>query len=77
MCKLKFIKRQINKPKICVLLSKAIISTYIDICAIKKALKICLALSTSQNQKLINMETKILSRAVNFKPLFRHFHHLN
>ena len=33
-------KRQINKPKICVLLSKVIISTYTDICAIKNPLLI-------------------------------------
>ena len=36
-----------------------------------------LALFTSQNQKLINMENKILLSPVNFKLLLRHSHHLN
>ena len=83
ICKLKFIKRQINKPKICVLSSKVITKyLYRHLCNKKffysfLGLKICLTLCTSQNQKLINMETKISSSAINFKPLFRHSHHLN
>ena len=85
ICKLKFIIRQLNKPKICVSLSKVItLYLYRHLCNKKsftyfqvwRYVSSC-ARFTLQIQKLISMETKILSSAINFKPLFRHSNYLN
>ena len=40
ICKLKFIKRQITKPKTCVVLSKELLSVFIDMWPIKTLLLI-------------------------------------